>query len=575
MPGIFRRCFLLLALANACFPLAAARVKVSALATTDLHGNLYPIDYFTDKPAARGLAKIATLVRAAREANPNTLLIDCGDTIQGTPLEYVYQTYVRTGRLPGKLSFAGEPFARDPMMLAMTALGYDAMVVGNHEFNFGLKNLDRARADAGFPWLSANTTLTHGAAQPFARYLLKTVAGVRIAVIGITTPSVPSWEKPENYARYRFEPAVPAVAGAVAELHALPAGQRPDLILVAAHSGMENNLETAGVPGENQVDQIAARVAGIDAIVFGHTHRETAQILLPNGVLLTQPRNWGMSLAEIDFELESKPGGGWTVAGKSSRVIPVTAHTAADAAILRIAEPYHELAERYLNTAVAQSDVALSGRLGRVQDTALVDDIQIVQLHYAQADVSFASLFNPKAAVPKGQVTVRQIASLYLYENELYAVEGTGRMVKDALENAARYYLSCAGDACSKGPLINSRVIGFNYDMAQGVSYQIDLTQPEGRRIRNLTWKGKPLDPDQKLRIAVNNYRYGGAAGYSMFKGAKILWRSPEDIRQLIVSYFGERGRLLDRPDNNWRVEPEAAREELRREALHGTPVYK
>src|SRR5262249_50802972 len=149
------------------FPVLAAHVKLSVLATTDLHGNIYPIDYYLDKPSNRGLAKIGTLIRAARAANPNNLLIDCGDTIQGTPLEYVYQTYARTGHLPAKLAFPSQPFAHDPMMLAMNAIGYDAMVVGNHEFNFGLANLDRARADARFPWLSANLELTSSAAKPF------------------------------------------------------------------------------------------------------------------------------------------------------------------------------------------------------------------------------------------------------------------------------------------------------------------------------------------------------------------------------------------------------------------------
>src|SRR5262249_41136562 len=173
---------------------SAERIKITVLATTDLHGNMYPVDYYNDdKPSNRGLIKIATLIRAARAANPNNLLIDCGDTIQGSPIEYVYQTFVRTGHLPLKLTFPGEPFSQDPMMLAMNALGYDAMVLGNHEFNFGLKNLDRARSDARFPWLSANTALVAGSGRkPFASYLLKTVAGVRIAVIGVTTPAIPT-----------------------------------------------------------------------------------------------------------------------------------------------------------------------------------------------------------------------------------------------------------------------------------------------------------------------------------------------------------------------------------------------
>src|ERR1700681_4512066 len=168
----------LILLTGCCFSLTAARVKLSVLATTDLHGNMYPVDYYLDKPANRGLAKIATLIRAARTANPNNLLIDCGDTIQGTPLEYVYQTFVHTGHMPVKLTFPGGPFQHDPMMLAMNAIGYDAMVLGNHEFNYGLKNLDRARSEAHFPWLSANTELAGGEGKAFARYLVKTLAGV-------------------------------------------------------------------------------------------------------------------------------------------------------------------------------------------------------------------------------------------------------------------------------------------------------------------------------------------------------------------------------------------------------------
>ena len=515
----------LLLLACLCSPLGAEHVKLTVLATTDLHGNMYPFDYYANRPANRGLAKIATLIRAERAANPNNLVIDCGDTIQGTPLEYVYQSFVRTGSLPLKLAFTGEPLTHDPMMLAMNAIGYDAMVLGNHEFNYGLKNLERARSEARFPWLSANTEVATEVGKPFAHYLLKTVAGVKVAVIGLTTPAIPSFEQPENFAAYRFAKAKAAVEMAMAELRALPAERRPDLILLAAHAGLGRDSRTLApadeqVPGENQVYDIAMGVSSIDAIVFGHTHFEVPELRV-NGVLLMQPKNWGISLGELSFELDSKPAGGFTVTKKSSRVIPVTTQTALDAETVRIARPYHEIAERYLNTVVAESSEAIDARLGRVQDSALLDAVQTVQLHYANADVSFSSLFNPRVSVPKGPVTVRQIAGLYLYDNELFAIEGTGKMVKDALENAARYYLSCSGETCLKGPLINSHVIAYNYDMAEGVDYEIDLTQPEGHRIRNLKWKGRPLQPDQKLRIAVNNYRAGGSAGYSMFKGAR------------------------------------------------------
>jgi 2',3'-cyclic-nucleotide 2'-phosphodiesterase/3'-nucleotidase len=523
-----------------------AELKVTMLATTDLHGNLFPYDYYTAQPAPRGLAKIATLIEAARAENPNNLLIDCGDVIQGTPLEAVYQE-------KGGLD-------HDPMMLAMNAIGYDAMVVGNHEFNFGLKNLAKARADAHFPWISSNI---FGGAEPFAPYLLKTVAGVKIAVVGVTTPLIPDWEAEEHYRGYRFESGVDAVKRTVAELRA---HEHPDILIVAAHAGLEG--DNAGDPRENMVRRIATGVPGIDAIIFGHTHQQLASLQIGN-VLLMQPKNWGMSLGRMDFVLQSGESGGWKIASKSSRLIPVTRDTAADPKILAIARPYHQLAESYLNTPIAEAPVALDSRLARVEDSALIDAIQHVQLYYSKADVSFASSFNARVSVPKGRVTIRQIAALYIYENQLYVIEGNGKMVRDALENSARYFRTCAGD-CSHGPLINPDVIGYNYDMAQGLDYEIDLREPPGRRIRNLRWHGHPLDDQQPLRIAVNNYRAGGSAGYSMFRGAKITWRSQDEIRDLVIQYYSEHKNLPAQPDNNWRVVPETALHTLEREAIDG-----
>jgi 2',3'-cyclic-nucleotide 2'-phosphodiesterase/3'-nucleotidase len=533
----------------------AGQVTVTVLATTDLHGNVYPVDYLTGQPAERGLAKIATLIQAVRRENPNTLLIDCGDTIEGSPIESVYQSSVSAGRLPLGLTFAGEPLVHDPMMLAMNALGYRAMTLGNHEFNFGLRSIERARADAKFPWLSANTEAQAGA-KPFDPYMVAAIDGVKVAVVGVTTPSIPSWEEPEHYRGYRFLDPVRAVESAMATLRRK---ERPDVIVLAAHMGL-------GDAGENQVSAIATQVPGIDAIFFGHTHREEPGKRI-GGALVVQPKNWGMSLARIDFVLESTDAGGWKLIDKRSRLIPVTAATPADAEVLSIVRPYHELTERYLNTPVAESGADLDGRLGRVEDTALVDAIQAVQLHYAQADVSFTALFNPRAKTPKGPVSVRQIAALYVYDNELYAIEGDGKMVKDALENAARYFLACPDAACSHGPLINRQFPGFNYDMAEGVEYEIDLRRPPGDRVVNLRRNGKPLAPGEKLRIAVNNYRAGGSGGYEMFRGAKILWRSSQEIRDLIVAYYTEHKRLPDHADGNWRIEPPRAREILEREA--------
>jgi 2',3'-cyclic-nucleotide 2'-phosphodiesterase/3'-nucleotidase len=529
----------------------AEEFTLRVAATTDLHGNLYPYDYYTAHPAERGLAKIATLIRKARAENPQFLLVDCGDTIQGSPLETVHQLAVRAGKTQDQ----------DPMMLAMNSLGYDAMAVGNHEFNYGLANLNRARSAAKFPWLSANTVLAAGSHEKaFDPYVVKTVNGVKIGVIGITTPGVPSWEEPDHYRGYRFESGVTATERALADLKSK---HSPDVVIVIAHSGLGG--DSGDLAGENMTRLIAERVPGIDAIVYGHTHLEESGKLI-NGVLMMQPKNWGISLGVMDFVLWND-NGRWRVKSKSSAVRKVTAEVAADPEILKIAEPCHNAAETYLSSPVADAPVELSGRFARVEDTALIDAIQAVELQYAQADVSFASCFNPRVEVKKGPVTVREVAALYIYDNTLYAIDGTGAMVRAALENAARFYKQCTDSNCSTGPLINPRVVGFNYDMAEGVDYEIDLTKPEGSRIVNLRFRGKPLKDDQPLRIAVNNYRAGGSAGYEMFKGAKVLWRSNDEIRDMIIHYYSEKKTLPSSASGNWRVIPAAALKVLEAEA--------
>jgi 2',3'-cyclic-nucleotide 2'-phosphodiesterase / 3'-nucleotidase len=555
------------ALALALLPAAAParQVTVTLLATTDLHGNLVPIDYFTGKPADRGLAKIATLVRAVRREAPNALLIDCGDTIQGTPLETVYQSYVTAGRLPLRLRFRGRPLRHDPMMAAMNRLGYDALVLGNHDFNYGVKNLDRARGDARFPWLSANTLAEPGGvpARPFDPYILRTVDGIRIAIIGLTTPAIPQWEEPAHYQGYRFTDALQAAQSTVA---ALRRDVHPDLIVAAVHAGLgrPERRRSGSEPAENMVLDIATDVRGIDAIVFGHSHQQLAGDRVGD-VLLVQPKNWGGSLARLDFTLDDSSGH-WRLVNKTSRLIPVKSETAADPEILSVAEPYHDLAQRFLDTPVTQSPVDMEGRNARFEDTALVDAIQTVQLADTGADVSFTALFYPGVSIHPGPVTVRQIAALYIYENELYTIEGDGKMVKDALENSARFFRTCPNPACSHGPLVSSETAGFNYDMAEGVDYEIDLTRPEGQRIVNLNWHGRPLDPNQKLRIAVNNYRAGGSGGYGMFRNAKVLWKSNTDIRSLIIDYYTARHRLPTRASGNWRIIPPEAVKVLERE---------
>ena len=520
------------------------RVDIQILATTDLHGHALPWDYYAAEPAARGLAKIASLIRDARTANPNTLLIDVGDTIQGTPLVGLHANQVRNG----------QPLGADPMMRAMNQLGYAAMTVGNHEFNFGLKVLNKARDEAQFPWLAANIQAS-GTARRFDSFIVRNVGSIKVGVFGIITPNIPMWEKPENYAGYTFEPPIEAARRAVAQLKA----QKVDLIIGAVHAGLSS---PNGDKNENMADTIAKEVPGIDAIYYGHTHQVAADNRVGD-VMMVQPRNWGGSLAQSTFTFAKQAEGGWRLVAKKNQLVPVMPATPVDPVVAGIFEPYHQAAERWLATRIASAPEALEAARGQIEDSALVDAIHQVQLHYAKADVSLTALFNTRLKIAAGPVTIRDAAGLYLYENELYAIEGTGAMLKAALENAALFFNSCAEPACNSTPLVNRRMPGYNFDMAQGVDYEIDLQAPAGQRIKNLRYRGAPLADTQKLRIALNDYRAGGSGGYTMFKGAPVLWRSHREVRDLIIEYYTEHRTLPANPDGNWRIVPEAARQRL------------
>ena len=534
------------------FFLAADTQTIRLLQTTDMHGYLAPYDYFAARPANRGLAKVATLIRQARAERPASLLIDCGDTIQGSPLETVHQTAVR----------AGKTTRPDPMMTAMNALKYDAMVVGNHEYNYGLPNLRLAQKQARFPWLSANTTNTGGAG--FVPYILKTVSGVRVAIIGLTTGGIPNWERPEHYRGLAWEDQVEAARRTLTAV----AAKKPDVTVLAVHGGLDRDLKTGRVmPGQlandNMVFQLAQAFPKVDVILYGHSHVADAGTKIGD-VLVVQARNWAQSLAVVDLDL-ARDGKGWRVVRKRSQLVPVTEQVAADPETKRLAAPYHEATEAYLKTPVAESAAELSGALGRFQDSAVVDAIHEVQLHYTKADVSLTALFQPSVRIPKGPVTVREMAALYPFDNELYTVEGDGRMVREALENAAKFFLTCVDAACAQGPLINTAMPGFNFDMAQGVSYEIDLTAPVGGRVKKLMYHGLPLADDQPLRLALNNYRAAGSGGYEMFRRGKIVWRSGREIRDLLIEYYTGKKRLPAEADGNWRITPTGALETLMR----------
>jgi 2',3'-cyclic-nucleotide 2'-phosphodiesterase (5'-nucleotidase family) len=539
-----------------------SRVHITIIGTTDLHGNILPKDYYTGKPDARGLAKAATIIRKARQENPNLLLLDSGDTIQGTPLEYYHNK--KNNQPP------------DPMMLIMSALHYDAMAVGNHEYNFGLPVLEKARREATFPWLSANT-YDKGAARPhYQPYLLKEIAGVRVGILGLTTPGIPNWDNAENYEGLEFREPVSEAKKWVRILHDK---DRADVVVIAMHMGLGEDLKTGAVspgqvPHENEALTIARQVPGVDVILMGHTHRVVPSLYVNSdpvtisgsrdpstnrmsypGVLLTQADYWGKHVARVDLYLDKTSDGHWRLRAKSAHTIPVTDRTEADPEILKLAESYDRETENWLGRVIGESAEELHAAVARFRDTAILDLVQRVQLEAGKADVSMVASFNALARIPRGPVTVREIAGLYVYENTLVVLEVTGKQLKDALEHSAKYFRAYEpGKEVSD--LVDEKIPGYNFDIAEGVSYELNLAKPVGQRIEKLSFKGQPVKPAQKFRLATNNYRVNGGGGYTMYKDAPVVYRSSELIRDLIIDWVERHKTIPAEPTNNWRIVP-------------------
>ena len=526
------------------------RAHVVILSTTDMHGRVFPIDYYTNKYDNVGITKVATLIKEARKNDPDLLLVDSGDTIQGTPLEYFHNK--RNNTPP------------DPMMLAMNALHYDSMTVGNHEYNFGLQVLEKARSEAKFPWLSANTYDEFGVglagAKPgelmthYKPYLVKEIQGVRIGVLGLTTPGIPNWENKPNYAHLEFHETV---SEAKKWVQLLRHDEKVDVVVIAMHMGIEEDLRTgipnpSQVPNENAAIAIARQVPGVDVILMGHTHRPVNDLSV-NGVLLTQANRWASHVARVDLYLEKDDRGSWHVIAKSASLIPVTEKTEIDSEIAKLGEPYDKETQAWLGRAIGESTEELTSQGCRFHDTAIIDLIQRVQLEAGKADVSMAACFNDRARIPKAAVTVRDIAGLYEYENTLVTLELTGQQLKDALEHSARYFKEYQPGK-SLNDLVDTRIPGYNFDVAQGVTYDLDVTKPFGQRMLNLKFKGQPLSPTQKLRVVTNNYRVNGGGGFTMYKDAPVVYRSSAEVRELIIDWVEKNKTIPTQTDNNWRI---------------------
>ncbi|HOC53082.1 MAG TPA: 5'-nucleotidase C-terminal domain-containing protein [Caldisericia bacterium] len=518
------------------------QTKITILTTSDEHGNVYPIDYYTLKSANRGLAKVYTLVKQAKSENPNSILISNGDVIQGTPLVY-YFTKI-------------EKDVPHPMMVAMNYMGYDAMLVGNHEIqDYGFDWLMKVAGDAKFPILSANMVNKETGEYPLKPYVIKEVNGVKIGIIGLTTEETNTVTASYNLKGHWFEDAVETAGKWIKYLR-----PQVDILIVSAHMGFEFGNDTKNfkyiepLREGNVADAIVQKYPEIDIMITGHDHYNIAPFLR-NGVLCIQPLCWGQALGKIDVTLE-KSGDKWKVVKKEGVNLTVDDKVEAAPEILDLIKDYHEKAVNYVDSPIGEAAETIDGTLCRLQDNAMLDLIHKVQLEVTGADISIAAMLPTVPPIfPKGPIKVRDIYSLYIYDNTLWVKEVTGKILKDALEWSYAYYNTYDFGATDT-PMVNPNIRAYNFDTVQGIEYEVDLTRPIGQRVIKMSYKGKPVSMTQKFKLAVNNHRGNGGGGYTMFADAPLLWKSDDEIRNLIIEYIQEQKVIKPEVDNNWKLYP-------------------
>ncbi|KPI26137.1 bifunctional metallophosphatase/5'-nucleotidase [Streptomyces sp. NPDC048253] len=542
------------------------RYALTVLGTTDLHGHVFNWDYFKDaeyKDAAgnaQGLARISTLVNQIREekGRENTLLLDAGDTIQGTPLTYYYAKV-------DPITAKGGPV--HPMAQAMNAIGYDAAALGNHEFNYGIETLRKFESQLRFPLLGANAVDAKTLKPAFAPYVIKTfcVKGappVKVAVLGLTNPGIAIWDKAYVQGKLAFPGLEEQAAKWVPKLKSLGA----DVVIVSAHSGSSGTSSYGDqLPYvENSAALVAQQVPDIDAILVGHAHVEIPELKVVNAktgktVVLSEPLAYAERLSVFDVELVFEKGR-WTVESVASKVL--NSNTVADdPKITKLLGDEHAKVVAYVNQVVGSATETLTTVEARYKDAPIIDLITKVQedvVKAALAGTSYASLpviaqaspFSRTSEIPAGEVTIRDLSSLYVYDNTLVAKLMTGAQVRAYLEYSAQYFVqTAAGAVVDTEKLTNAAGRpDYNYDYVSGLVYEIDIAQAAGSRIKNLTYNGAALDDAQQFVLAVNNYRANGGGAFPHVASAQELWAESTEIRTRISEWVTAKG-VLDPKD--------------------------
>ena len=523
----------------------AGEKHITILGTSDMHGNIWGFSYEDNAETANnGMARLYTYIQQVRAENPNTILIDAGDDIQGT---------IMTDDLYNKT-----PEEPHPVIAAMNYMGYDAMTLGNHEFNWGIPTMQTILSQAEFPVLAANVTDADGEFVTGAGWTIVERDGVKVAVIGVVTPDVPIWDGgKEGIEDATFEAANVAVGKAIDAI-----GDQADVIVVSAHMGMYAEFDEEG--GSDSAQKILDDNPEIDVLQVAHNHVVVNE--KQGDVVIGGVRNGGRDIARFDLTLDKDNN----VVDAAVEIVDMTDVTPSQEIrdIALVAEAHQKTIDYIAGgtdesgeplpplgstTAKFQPENEIRGiPAGRVMDTAVMDLINQIQLENSGADVSAAALFKDTSDLPAGDINYGNIFDIYKFDNTLYRVTVTGAELKAYMEWSAECY-----NQWKEGDInisFDPEYPDYLYDMFAGVDYEIDLSQPKGERIKNVMFKGEPLADDQTLTLAVNNYRYSSALKAQGIVSGTKEWESSNSIRDMIVAYFAEHSPVAPTVDNNWKI---------------------
>ena len=580
--------------ARATAPSEAAKVTLRLMATSDLHMAVMDWDYYRAKPdLSMGLARVASLVKAARAEVPNALLFDNGDLLQGNPLgDYVAR--------PGGLAEG----AVHPIYRVMNAMGYDAATIGNHEFNFGLEFLERALKGSAFPQVSANIRRADGSPfLPPSVLLERRVVDargeshdLRIGVIGFAPPQIMIWDKSRLEGKITASDMVEAAERIVPELRT-----RCDVVVALCHAGMSAAKREVGE--ENAALHLAS-VAGIDAIVTGHSHRvfpgpDYATLPGADAVRGTlgsaaavMPGFWGSHLGVIDLTL-AREEGRWRVVDRVAAARPIAkreeGRTVAlaenDPEIVRLIAPEHAATRAWMDqpagrfAAPVHSYFVWAGfdRAGAIVNAAQLDYARPLIAGTEYADLPLLSAASPFKVghtpdgfidIAAGPVALRDVADLYVYPNTLVVVKVSGAIVREWLEHSARVFARITPGAEGPQALLEPRVPSYGFDVISGLTWAIDLSKPprtdgEGRivtpgsgRIVDLLWQGRPVTADQSFLVVTNNYRADGGGKFPGLGSGAIVVRAPDGNRDVVLRWVGNREAVDVPAAQPWRFAP-------------------